>query len=389
MTLRVLHFSNSTVRGGAEEHMLTLLTGLDRSRFTLALACPAELVPLLPDLPEDVTVTTLVPRGPGDVRTGWRLAHWLRSQGVDVVHAHLSCASRAVAPWARLGGVGVTVETPHVRESWRRGWKRSYVLDRAVGAFVDAYIAVSGANARHLVEEVRLPARKIRTIRNGIDVERFAPGAARPDPRPALGITRSEVLLVCAARLEPQKGHAVLLEALGRLPPSVRGGLRLACLGEGRLLPALRQQARQLGLDDRVVFAGYTRHMDHWLAAADIFVLPSLYEGLPLVAMEACAAGCAVVATAVDGTPEVISHGHNGLLVPPGDAGALAEAILRLARNVVLRSALGEEGRWRARREFSAERQIAATAEFYDHLYAARRHPRPAAAEALVQPRSA
>ncbi|MGH9488635.1 MAG: glycosyltransferase [Terriglobales bacterium] len=364
--LRVLHCSNADARGGAEEHMLTLLRGLDRERFAPALACPAALLAQLPDLPPDLLVTTLAPMHPWDVACGARLTRWLRRHQVDVVHAHLSCASRAVAPWARLARTPVFLETPHVRESWRRGWKRARVLDRIAGRLVHAYIAVSGANARYLRDEVRLPAAKIHLIRNGIDVARFnAPARQLHDPRPELGIAPTELVVLCSARLEPQKGHAVLLQALAWLPRPIRSRLRLVCLGTGSLEAELRRQIEALGLERHVILAGYCRTVESWLAAADIFALPSLYEGLPLSAMEASAAGCPIVATAVDGTPEVVADEVNGLLVPPGSAGALAAALLRLAADSTLRAALGDAGRRRARREFDQQRQIAATAQLY------------------------
>ncbi|MGH9417120.1 MAG: glycosyltransferase [Terriglobales bacterium] len=369
--MRVLHFSNGEARGGAEEHMLTLLRGLNRRRFELLLACPPALGAQLPDLPADIRVTPWAPMNPWEAAPGWRLARFLRRERVDLVHAHLSCASRAVAPWARLAGA-VMLETPHVREGWRRGWKRSARLDRAAGRLQHGYIAVSEANARYLREDLRLPADKIRIIRNGIDVARFAaPLPPERDPRPAHGIAPGELLLVCAARLEPQKGHSVLLQALAQLPASLFNRLRLVCLGDGSLREALRQQARALGLAERVQWLGFCAQIEHWLAVADIFVLPSFYEGLPLSAMEASAAGCPVVATAVDGTPEVVEHGCNGLLVPAADPPALAQALLRLGEDGAARRALGEAGRQRARAAFDQAQQIAATAGYYRDLLAA------------------
>ncbi|MGH9477024.1 MAG: glycosyltransferase [Terriglobales bacterium] len=366
--VRVLHFSNGVARGGAEEHMLTLLRNLDRDHFELLLACPPALREQLGDLPDDVEVTPWAPMEPWQTATGWRLARWMRRRRVQLLHAHLSCASRAAAPWAKLAGVPV-LETPHVRESWRRGWKRSCGLDRAAGLLVDAYIAVSHANARYLREEKRLPAHKVHTILNGIAVARFAaPVPAVLDPRPALGIPPADLLLLCVARLEPQKGHAVLLEALAALPRTLIGRLRLVCLGEGGLLEPLRRQAAELALGNRVVFTGFDPQVERWLAVTDLFVLPSRYEGLPLSAMEASAAGCPVLATAVDGTPEVVAHGRNGWLVPPGDAPALTRGLLRLLTDTELRRQLGEGGRHRARREFDQIRQTEATAALYCEL---------------------
>lgn len=380
--IRVLHFSNEEVRGGAEEHMLGLLRGLDRSRFELYLACPPALRAQLNGLPADVEYVPLTLRRPWQVKAGWRLSRFLRRHRVHLLHAHLSCAGRAAAPWARLAGAAM-LETPHAREGWRKGWKQAAAIDRAVGWLQNGYIAVSHANAGYLIEELRLPARKVRAIPNGVDVERFAaPQPAALDPRPTLGIGADELLLICVARLEPQKGHGVLLEALAHLEPDVRARLRLVCLGDGALRQQLEEQTVALGLSERVVWAGYCPHIERWLAVADVFVLPSFYEGLPLVALEAAAAGRPVVATAVDGTPEAVGDGDNGLLVPAGDATALAAALARLAADPALRRALGDRGRQRARLEFGLERQLAATGDYYCELLARRPAARAAAAEA-------
>lgn len=370
--LRVLHCCLSQVRGGAEQHMLTLLRGLDPERFALYLSCPEALRPHLPDLPAHVRLAPPPPGQAWRAPAGWRWRQFLRRERIQIVHAHLSSASRAVMPWVALAHGAVLLETPHVREDWRRGWKRSSWLDRAAGCGVAGYIAVSVANAVYLHQDRCLPERKIRLIRNGIDVQALQHEiAAQPDPRPEFGIPTGEVLLVCAARLEPQKGHAVLLDALARLQTEGSISFRLVCLGEGSLRARLQQQAQCLGLGARVLFPGYCRHVAAWLAVAGVFVLPSHYEGLPLAAMEAAAAGCPIVATAVDGTPEVISDGRNGLLVPPGNARALAHALHRLIADPQLRCQLGEHGRQRARRDFDQHHQVAATANYYAELVVA------------------
>jgi glycosyltransferase involved in cell wall biosynthesis len=371
--LRVLHFCNAEARGGAEEHMLTLLRGLDRRQVAPSLACPAPLLPHLPDLPRDVRVLPVAPVRAWRARDGWKLTRFLRRERVQLVHVHLSCATRAAAPWVRLAGAPVLIETTHVRENWRRGWKRAAWLDRLLDPWLDGYIAVSAANAEYLRLGRRLPPEKIHTIRNGIDLRRFrACPSAQQDPRPNLGIAPGGILLVCAARLEPQKGHAVLLRALAEIPDLPRPRIHLVCLGEGRLGAELRLLARQLGVESRVIFAGFSPDVPAWLAVADVFVLPSYYEGLPLSAIEAAAAGCPVIATAVDGTPEVVRHGETGLLVPPGDPHALALALRRLIADPVLRKAMGEAARAWALGRFDDREQVAATATLYHQLWRAR-----------------
>lgn len=373
--LRVMMCTSSAERGGAEEHMLHLLRGLDRGQIELCVGCPGGLLAALSDLPADVRVFADPPRTPLDAWNGGRLARYVRRHGIDLVHTHLAFTSRNVAFWARLGGAPVVIETTHVREGWRRGWKRSYAIDRAFDRALDGYIAVSAANAAYLREEKRLPARKIRTILNGIELERFGPGMGTgADPRPSLGISPNESLIVCTARLEPQKGQAVLLRAFAALIQrmSLAGRdqarvPRLVCLGGGSCLADLQHLVRDLGIQHHVLFPGFCPRVEAWLNIADVFVLPSLYEGLPLAVAEAMASGCAVVATAVDGTPEMIEDGVNGLLVTSGDPDGLTTAMMRLLADPCLRQRLGAAAREGAAR-FDRRRQIAATAACYREL---------------------
>lgn len=365
--LSVLYFSNSLVRGGAEEHILTLLCGLDRSRFQPYLVCTPEVEhQLRPDLPEDVQLTALRLRRPRHVGAALSLARLLRNRQIDVLHSHLFYASLFASPVAWLCRVPAIVETPHVREQWRRGGlKGRFMVDRFIGRFVDRYIAVSEANARYLVEVKRLPARKITVIRNGCDVRRFDP-ARRPPPelRPSLGIGQSDPVVVVLGRLEPQKGHHLLLDAFSevrrRWPRA-----HLVCVGEGALRAELESRTATLGLAGAVHLVGYQRNVADWLALADVSALPSLYEGLPLAAIESLAAGRPVVATSVDGTPEVVLHERTGLLVQPGDVTGFAAALDRLFANPDEARRLGHAGRIYVTEHFDERQQVRDTAEVY------------------------
>jgi len=139
----------------------------------------------------------------------------------------------------------------------------------------------------------------------------------------------------------------------------------VVCVGEGSLRGELERLTATLGLRENVHFVGYQSNMIDWLALADVTVLPSFYEGLPLVAIESLAAGRPMVATDVDGTPEVVIDGRTGLMVPPGDSDRLAQALVRLLQDRALRQAMGRAGRSWVLEHFSHKRQIQKTQEFY------------------------
>jgi len=220
LPIPVLYFSNEQTRGGAEEHLLTLLRGLDRTYFRPLLACPPELVEKLrPDLPSDVEVFPISLRTFCHVGAMLRLARILRERAVKILHSHLFYASLFASPIAWMSGVPVIIETPHVREDWRRGWLRSkLVVDRIVSRVVTRYIAVSHANKSYLAEEKALAKEKITVIHNGSDLQRFHP-AQTPSSnlRQNLGLGTDDPVLMVIGRLEPQKGHRVLFEAMASI----------------------------------------------------------------------------------------------------------------------------------------------------------------------------
>jgi glycosyltransferase involved in cell wall biosynthesis len=287
---------------------------------------------------------TVVPLGSAlSVASLARLVRALRRERADVVHTHGHFSVNVVARLAgRVAGAGV-LSHMHIENAFRagRGRRVQVALDNATARLCFAIVAVSEATRRSLLAQ-GYPAR-VQTIHNGIEeVEPAEPTRLAPAPA-----------ILEVARLAQVKGQAVLLDALTELAASaVLVGRDLE--QDGAYAQRLREEAERLGVADRVVFAGPREDVPALMAGAEIVCLPSTAEGLPLVLLEAMAQGRPVVATAVGGTPELVLDGETGLLVPPGDAGALRDALAALLADPERARRLGEAGRERVRSAFSA-----------------------------------
>jgi glycosyltransferase involved in cell wall biosynthesis len=223
--------------------------------------------------------------------------------------------------------------------------------DRWLAPLTDRAIAVSGSTRDFLVRERFVPAEKVRLIWNGAPLDEFAPVPRERAlaVRRALAIPDDALVVGAVGRLSEQKGHRFLIDAAARILAR-RPDVRFLIAGDGDLMDSLKTQARTLGIAEKVVFAGHRSDIPDVLGAIDILGISSLYEGTPLALFEAMAAGKAIVSTAVDGCREVLLDGETGLLVPAGDAAALADALLRVIETPSLRESLSASARAASRR---------------------------------------
>ena len=297
--------------------------------------------------------TRVLPLGGAlDVRALTRLRAFLRAERADVLHTHAHFSLNVLGRVAgRLAGARVVAHM-HIANVFRAGGvgRRAQVaLDNATARLCSRIVAVSEATRDSLVEQ-GYPAGRVVVVHNGI-----AP-AEPVAPRRPEGAPDGSPLLLHVGRLAPVKGQRELIEALARLRRTdalaVLAGKDLERGGSyQRELEAL---AAELGVPERVVFAGYRDDVPALLAAADVFVLPSFAEGLPLTVLEAMAAARPVVASRAGGTPEAVVDGETGMLVPPGDVRALADALDELLADPERARRLGEAGKRRVEERFSA-----------------------------------
>lgn len=321
----VLHFVDGDAVGGVELVALALALSLDRTRWRPVIAHHGGpgITPFVTRVNEAGIETVRVPRV-DRAYEGARMPAFVsavRRVQPDVFHAHLSwpLSCKFGILGATLARVPVTVATAQLFLDV----SHSAVVTaqpRWIARLVEHYFAVSHCVEHQLRDTFAIPARKIEYLPNGVDVSRFAAGRLRRSTAPAS--PRRPPRVITVARLAEQKGHCHLIAAVPLVPEA-----HFLLVGDGPDRAALEEQARTLGVADRVQFLGGRDDIPELLSEADVFVLPSLFEGLPIAVLEAMAAGTPVVATAIGGTDEIVAHDETGLLVPPADPSALAAAI--------------------------------------------------------------
>lgn len=373
--INVLHVVDSLERGGLERVVVDLAIaqcGRGHGAAVFSLNATEGLAPELHAAGVPVVVGSKSRCADfGVLRALRRGVHEL---GVQVVHAHsfvptcyaaaaLCGLRRRVALVATCHDMGQRLARPTLRRRWR--WALRYVQGVAmVGRQVHDHYVASGL----------VPATKAVVVSNAIPLARFAPGAEgtpgtddaqrRTQARAALGLPCDGPVIGCVGRLVALKNHRLVLHVLPALLARWPA-LRLVLIGDGECEAALRAQAASLGVAQQVVFAGARGNVAQLLPALDVFVLPSLTEGLSIALLEAAACALPIVASAVGGNPEIVRSGDTGLLVPSDDAAALRDAVDHLLSHPQARRAMGQ----RARAWVQVHGSIDALCDAYDAFY--------------------
>lgn len=361
--------------GGAEQLILTTSPRLQRDGFEVTVVCLKGWGILGDELEaRGVRAVALGARRAWDVRAFGRLLSILRRDRIQIVQGHMFRANLAARIVGRLASVPIVVTAHHDTDVWMRFYHR--FIERLTAPLSDSVTACSEAVRRHALGVLGLPPGLVRTLPNAIEIpEEEGDPRARERVRRELGAARDDLLVGSLGRLvEPKKGLAVFLAAAGLLARDFPRA-RFALVGEGPARGPLEERAAREGVSHCTTFAGLRRDVPEVMRAFDLFVQPSLWEGFGLTAVEAMAVGTPVVASLVGGVEEVVADGQTGILVPPGDAPALAAACARLLRNRDLAERLGRAGVDRARARFGIERLVRDLEELYRELLDRSRGP--------------
>jgi glycosyltransferase involved in cell wall biosynthesis len=290
----------------------------------------------------------------------------IRRERIALVHTHLYHANL----YGRLAALRADVPViATVHNTYTRTKLHRRLLNRALAKVTARVVAVSDDIRQDLLRHDGIPEDKIATIHNGIDLSRVHSTLSRTQARERLGLPEDVFVLGCVARLEEQKGHIYLLQALALLireAPFMAARLRVLLVGEGRLRGALEKEAAALRLDAMVSFLGTRRDVADILRALDGYVMPSLWEGLSLALLEAMASGLPVIASDVGGVSQVLAGATYAIRVPAREHEALATAIRSLFEEPSERRAKrGAEARQRVRAEFSVQSMVSKVSTLY------------------------
>jgi glycosyltransferase involved in cell wall biosynthesis len=357
--------------GGAEVLAARLARQLrDKCRFVFA--CLDELGTLGEQLRgEGFAVEVLGRRAGLDWRCAWRLAHVLRRERVDLVHAHQYTPFFYGMMGRLLYRRPPVLFTEHGRHYPDYPRRKRMLANRVLLRPCDRVVGVGEAVRQALIANEGIPAERAGVIYNGIDTTAFArSGADRNAVRREIGVGPDDLVLLLVARLDYLKDHATAVRTLERIARQ-RPEARLVLVGTGPEHAKIQELVERQRLADRVRFLGLRQDIPRLVRAADLFLLTSISEGIPLTLIEAMAAGLPVVATRVGGVGEVVAEGVTGLLAPAGDDTQLAQHILRLAGDAPLRQEMGRQGRQRAEAIFLESQMHARYLELYRDMLGA------------------
>jgi glycosyltransferase involved in cell wall biosynthesis len=377
----VLHIQKTIGLAGSERHLLQLLPALAKRgvRVRMCVLAAGSSHQLVAAMQEQGVEVSSIPSGPDlNPILFARLAREIRRQQPDLVHTHLIHADLHGQLAARALKVPAVSSVHGTHGFYEKEPFRSAA--RLAGHLAQRTIAISDYTGEFVERVAIVPGERIRVIHYGIDSENWdiTPNERR-EHRLALGLRSDEIAIGIASRLVPDKGHDVAINAFSSLVQQIPTA-RLLIAGSGPQQLELEALARRIRPSDRVRFLGYVADMRGFFGACDLVLFPSLPsfgEGFGLAALEAMAAGVPVLASNAGPLPEVVSDGVSGLLLPPGEPAAWAEAMVDLATNPSRRHQLGEQARTDAQQRFSVEEMADRTVGVYQEVLGRKIDPGP------------
>jgi glycosyltransferase involved in cell wall biosynthesis len=364
---RVLYLSHTFMVGGAEEMVLNLVRHLP-DRFEPCVSCINQAGPIGEEIRKTGVPFRVLGLDPGIRRPSDLIGiqRHLRELQPDIVHTFLLTASLYGRLAAILARVPIIVGTEV--NIYEQKQPRHALAERLLMRGTDRVIVSAESVRDFYIRQVHADPARVDVIYNAVDWSQLETTMSPHELRASAGVPNDAPLAGIIARLTEQKAHRYLFDAMASTDGLA--SMHLLVVGDGNLRDDLRARVERLGLSSRVHFLGARRDLGNLLAAIDLFVMPSLWEGLPLSMVLAMGAGLPVVATRVAGIPEVVQDGATGMLVPPADVDAIGSALATLVSDSSLRRRLGEAAAAFVRPRFGVDRYVASVTGVYDRLLA-------------------
>jgi glycosyltransferase involved in cell wall biosynthesis len=380
--IKVLQIITRLIVGGAQEHIMYLCDLLEKKRFEVTILsgiqtddesdCMDEVrkksinLTLLPQLTREINPLL-------DLIVLYKMMVYMKRERFDIVHTNSSKAGIIGRLAAKLAGVPVIVHTAHgwAHHDYMSSWRRRFyiMLERIAEKFSDKIVAVSELNVKKaLNDKIGYPS-KYCIIRSGIDLEKFSRLGIYPErEKRKLSIDPQDKVVGSVTRFFDQKAPGDFIRMANEILKSNKK-VSFLLVGDGPLKEKIEAMISEYKISEKVILTGFRSDIPELLSIMDIYVLTSLWEGLPRVLPQAMAMCIPIVATCVDGVPEAVKHGENGFLVPAKDYHALAEKTLQLIENPSLAKRMGEAGKKMVYPEFCVKEMVKKTEELYEDLF--------------------
>jgi glycosyltransferase involved in cell wall biosynthesis len=365
--IKVVQLAEDLKVGGLERTLAYIVNNLDPSIFSVEVWCIARGGAIADELQKNGHLLRIL--NLNNYFNPWnviQLAGLLRREKVSILHSHAYFANtmgRMAAILARVPVRFAHIQSSHWSSDERSS--RNYLVDRLLSHFTSRVIACSDSAAGFQLEALKINPRKVITIYNCTDVEKYANQGATGTQRKELGIGEDDLVIGSVGRLEKLKGHRLLLEVTRDLIESFPT-LKLVIIGDGEEREVLEKKRSDLGLVNHVILTGIRNDVEKLLPVLDVYVQPTIgREGLPLTVVEAMAAKLPVVASDIGGTREAVLHKQTGILVAPGDKDDLARALSQILRDREMRCLMSQEGWKLCKQKFGVTHMVEALTTLY------------------------
>ena len=350
--------------GGMQRVVVDLCSKVDPSRFKMSVCCLEEFGQNFTEVVRIGIPVFLIKKNSGlDYFLPFRLRKLFLDQNIKIVHTHTENPFFYGTIGAKLGRVPIIIHTDHARGIYPRAQKEM-ISEWILSWFVDQIVAVSSGVKSDLVKYEHINPDKILVINNGIDGEKYRIDIDREKKKTELGIDNNKAVIGTTVRLAEQKGICYLIEAARFLNEEFDDFI-VIIVGDGKCREDLKKQARDYGLEKKVIFTGFRTDVPEIMQIIDIYVLPSIWEGHPLVLLEAMASRKPIVATDIFGNRDAVENEHTGFLVSPRNPKELANALIKLLEDSALRRKMGAMGYEKFQNQFTLNR----TVRNYENLY--------------------